>query len=118
MPYNPSSPSSIRPHKWTNLNVVYFDGFAALITGNYDGDPIPCVGMRWMRAEGPQGYPVTSGHPTWMVLPCKIAIYVIQGALDDTPPSGPDTVFDPEALQKALINEQARRAREELESLN
>lgn len=79
MCYDPTNPDVIRPRKWTNIEVFYFDGEMALIWGNYDGNPVPTMGMRWMQAEGPQGYPVSRGYPAWMVVPPPLDRYLLEG---------------------------------------
>jgi len=79
MCYDPTGPESIRPLRWTNPEVFYFDGDMALIWGHYDGDPEATMGMRWMEAEGPQGYPVSRGFPQWMVVPARLSRYLLEG---------------------------------------
>ena len=79
MPYDPTNPDSINPRKWRRSKAFYFDGDIALMLGHYDGSAEECVGMRWMEAEGPQGYPVTRGYPQWMVTPDKLALYMLEG---------------------------------------
>ncbi len=79
MPYEPTNPDAINPGKWERRKAFYFDENIALMMGYYDEAPEECIGMRWMEAEGPQGYPVTRGYPQWMVTPDKLALYMLEG---------------------------------------
>ena len=105
MPYDPTNPDSINPGKWNRCPAFYFDGNIALMMGHYDGDPEECIGMRWMEAEGPQGYPVTRGYPQWMVTPDKLALYMlegIEGQLDAERASG--NIRDENEFRRALAD--------------
>ena len=79
MTYDPTNPDSINPRKWNRRKAFYFDGDIALMLGKYDGAEEECLGMRWMQAEGPQGYPVSRGYPQWLVTPDKLARYMLEG---------------------------------------
>jgi|GEM_PF-4758735 len=106
MPYDPNNPDSIRPQKWTRRDTFYFDRNIALMMGYYDGAEEECVGMRWMEAEGPQGYPVTRGYPQWMVTPNRLALYMLEGIERD---------FDREMANGNIRNvEEFRRALAEM----
>jgi hypothetical protein len=83
MSYDPTNPDSINPDKWQRRKAFYFDGNIALMMGHYDGDAEECIGMRWMVAEGPQGYPVTRGYPQWMATPDRLALYMLEGIAGD-----------------------------------
>ena len=96
MSYNPTNPDSINPGKWQRNPAFYFDGNIALMMGHYDEDPEECIGMRWMAAEGPLGYPVTRGYPQWMVTPFRLALYMLEGI---------DRNRDQERANGHLVNE-------------
>ena len=52
-----------------------------MIKGRYkDSDSI---GMRWMVGESDLGFPSTFGNPMWMVVPDKLAQYILEGIFRD-----------------------------------
>lgn len=110
MTYDPSNPDSINPTKWNRGEAFYFDGEIALMMGHYDGSSDECVGMRWMVAEGPLGYPVTRGYPQWMVTPDKLALYMLEGIDEHENDSG--TIRNPIEFRRVLdvLRERVRPA--------
>lgn len=65
--------------RW-QLTAVIRDGGAggfSLALGEWDGQP--SVGLRWngSSADQPKGNPLTSTHPTWMILPNQLLVGVL-----------------------------------------
>lgn len=79
MSYDPQRPNDVRPHNFKYDEVFYFDEEAAIMIGKYKGSQEWSVGMRWMEAEGDMGYPVSHGNPMWMVVPDRLALYMLEG---------------------------------------
>lgn len=72
-----------RPNNFPYKDVFYADGEIALIKGRYKEDDHDSIGMRWMIGESDLGYPSTFGNPMWMVMPNKLAKYVLDGIFKD-----------------------------------
>jgi hypothetical protein len=68
-----------RPNNFPYKNVFYSDGEIALIKGQYKDSDCESIGMRWMVGESELGYPSTFGNPMWMVVPDKLASYILEG---------------------------------------
>jgi len=47
--------------------------------GRYKNWNHDSIGIRWMIGESRLGYPSTHGRAMWMVLPDKIAEYILEG---------------------------------------
>lgn len=54
----------VRPQKWNNVIDLYDDGDNSAIWGNYDGNPVRRLGVRWN-----DGYPSQGRNPLWYVEP-------------------------------------------------
>lgn len=72
-----------RPSNFPYKEVFYYDGEIALIKGRYKDSECDALGMRWMVGESDLGYPSTFGNPMWMVVPEKMALYVMEGIFKD-----------------------------------
>jgi hypothetical protein len=72
-----------RPNNFPYKNVFYSDGQIALMKGRYKNSAHESIGMRWMVGESDMGYPSTYGKPMWMVVPEKIARYILEGISRD-----------------------------------
>jgi len=72
-----------RPNNFPYKEVFYFDGEIALIKGRYKDFEHDSIGMRWMVGESEMGYPITYGNPMWMVVPDKLAQYILEGIFRD-----------------------------------
>ena len=72
-----------RPNNFPYKNVFYFDGGIALMRGRYKDGEHDSIGMRWMEGESDLGYPSTRGNPMWMVVPDKLAQYILEGIFRD-----------------------------------
>ena len=82
-----------RPKNYLYKEVFYFDGEIALIKGKYKDSEKYSIGMRWMVGESDLGYPSTFGNPMWMVVPTKLASFILEGIFNDL-----------EALRKNILN--------------
>ena len=72
-----------RPANFPYKEVFYFDGEIALIKGRYKDSDRDSIGMRWMVGESDLGYPSTFGNAMWMVVPDKLAQYILEGIFRD-----------------------------------
>ena len=63
--------------------VFYFDGEIALMKGRYKDASQDSIGMRWMVGESELGYPSVFGNSVWMVIPDKLALYILEGIFKD-----------------------------------
>jgi hypothetical protein len=72
-----------RPSNFPYKEVFYSDDEIALIKGRYKDSEHDSLGMRWMVGESDLGYPSTFGNPMWMVVPDKLAKYILEGIFRD-----------------------------------
>jgi len=72
-----------RPANFPYKEVFYCDDEIALIKGRYKDSDHDSIGMRWMVGESDLGYPSTFGNPMWMVVPDKLAQYILEGIFRD-----------------------------------
>jgi hypothetical protein len=72
-----------RPNNFPYKDVFYSDSEIALIKGRYKASDHESIGMRWMVGESNLGYPSTFGNPMWMVVPDKLAQYILDGIFRD-----------------------------------
>lgn len=72
-----------RPANFPYKDVFFFDDEIALIRGRYKGSGCDSIGMRWMVGESELGYPSTFGNAMWMVVPDKLAKYILEGIFKD-----------------------------------
>lgn len=77
--------------------------------GHYKDYQNLCVGMRWMVAEGPLGYPVSRGNPMWMVAPRQLALYMLEGIEKERQDAEVSHILD-RALFEAALNEMRRQS--------
>jgi hypothetical protein len=68
-----------RPNNFQYKEVFYFDGEIAMMKGKYKDSSTESMGMRWMGSGNEMGYPTTHGNPMWMVVPDKLAYYMLEG---------------------------------------
>jgi hypothetical protein len=71
------------PGNFPDRKVIYFNGEIAISIGTYKNDDHKSIGVRWTESESPIGYPSTRGHGMWLVLPDKLALYILDGIHDD-----------------------------------
>lgn len=76
-------PSFPRPSNFPYREVFYFDSEVALMLGTYKDSPDKSVGIRWMISESDLGFPSNRGNPMWMVAPDKLALYMLEGILEN-----------------------------------
>ena len=72
-----------RPQNFPYKDAFYFDGEIAIMKGRYKDSDKDEIGMRWMVGESDLGYPNTRGNPMWMVVPNKLAEYILEGIFKD-----------------------------------
>ena len=72
-----------RPKNYPYNEVFYFDGEIALIRGRYKDASEDSIGMRWMVGESELGYPNIYGKSMWMVVPNKLARFILEGIFND-----------------------------------
>lgn len=72
-------PEFPRPNNFPYKEVFYFDGEIAMMKGRYKDSDNDSIGMRWMVGESELGYPSTFGNSMWMVVPDKLALYIVEG---------------------------------------
>lgn len=71
------------PNNFPYTAVFYFDGEIDLMKGRYKDSDRDSIGMRWMVGESELGYPSVYGKAMWMVVPDKLAQYVLEGIFRD-----------------------------------
>lgn len=71
------------PKNFPYKAVFYFDDEIALMKGRYKDSDHDSIGMRWMVGESDLGYPNTRGLEMWMVVPDKLAQYILEGIFRD-----------------------------------
>lgn len=67
LPQNVTAPEP----RLKNLNVLYDDGEGSFAVAEFawDGEP-NCIGIRWNgNTRHPEGNPVSSSNPVWLVVP-------------------------------------------------
>jgi len=60
---------NVRNRKWRDPEILYDDGDFSAIWGYYDEGKEKVLGLRWNGEDGSLGFPQTSAHPTWFVIP-------------------------------------------------
>lgn len=83
-----------RPNNFIYDNVFYDDDNVSLMCGIYKDAETYSLGMRWNVSESELGYPNIFGKSMWMVVPDKIAAYILNGILNNQD----DTAFIDRAL--------------------
>ena len=88
---NEKLPQDVRPACWqfSPFKMVLFDDWDySVVTGKYvamDGTEHPhSLGERWNRSgRTRRGFPLTSGHHAWFVVPDYLEVPILHGLLDE-----------------------------------
>lgn len=72
-----------KPKNFPYDRIIYFDNRIAMMYGTYKKAKYKSLGMRWMIGESKLGYPNIFGKSMWMVVPKKIALYTLEGILEN-----------------------------------
>lgn len=73
-----------RPKNFPYETVFYDDGESSMIYGKYKDSSDGSLGLRWTTvAESELGYPNIFGRGMWMVVPLKLALYLMRGIKDN-----------------------------------
>ena len=67
------------PRNFKYDEVFYFNTCTAMIWGRYKNAKDMSLGMRWIKAESPLGYPNIFGMGMWMVVPDNLAFLILDG---------------------------------------
>jgi len=89
------------PKNFPYNTVFYFDDEIALMMGNYKENEKKSLGMRWIEAESPLGYPNAFGRGMWMVVSDNLALYILEG-INKNLNSEKDSIKDMDEFEKAL----------------
>ena len=92
--------NEVKSSKWSDASVVFDDGEFSTIWGRYDDGKRKVLGLRWNYGEGEIGFPSSSGHPTWFVVPSEITGAVLASLLERVYKGGP-SIGDADALALA-----------------
>jgi hypothetical protein len=76
-------PNKIRQKNFVYDNVIYFDGSISIMFGSYKDNPLKTIGFRWITEDDLLGCPNSHGNPTWMPLPDKLALAMLEGLLTE-----------------------------------
>ena len=68
-----------RPNNFPYDEVLYSAEDFAVMLGTYKNAPHQSLGVRWTDAESELGYPNTRGQGMWLVMPDKLALYILEG---------------------------------------
>lgn len=71
----------VRPGRWTNISVLYDNGYYSAIWGDFSGSGQPtksCLGVRWNGDPGHPGYPNQGSHSVWYVEPDILAPTILR----------------------------------------
>jgi hypothetical protein len=74
-----TTPMFPRPKNFPYDDVLYSDDDFAVVLGTYKNANHKSLGVRWTEAESELGYPNTRGQGMWLVLPEKLALYILEG---------------------------------------
>lgn len=75
------SASNVTPGKWSNIRVLFDNGWYSVIAGNYEGEY--ALGERWNGGDDGPGFPSQGGHPIWHVVPDFLRVTVLRGLRDE-----------------------------------
>jgi hypothetical protein len=95
------------PRNFPYDKVFYFDGNIALMYGTYKDSDHKSLGMRWMKAESKLGYPNIFGKKMWMVVPDRLAKYILAGLLIDDSATKVREI-DRDTIHKVLVDISSR----------
>ncbi len=73
------SATEVSPGKWSNIRVLFDNGWYSIIAGDYETNP--AIGERWNGKGDEPGFPSQGGHPIWHVVPVFLHRAVLTGAL-------------------------------------
>jgi hypothetical protein len=90
-----------KPKNFQYDKVIFDNDEIAMIFGNYKKDPNKSLGMRWITAESKLGYPNIRGCGMWMVVPDKIAFYILEGIKND--PDEAKSIIDNSSFNSSRI---------------
>jgi hypothetical protein len=90
------------PQNFPDREVLYSDGEIAVSIGTYKGADHKSIGVRWTEAESPIGFPIAHGYGMWLMLPDKLALYILDGIFKDIEEEK-KSVLDMDKFTKALI---------------
>jgi hypothetical protein len=77
------SAADVRPEKWSNITILFDNGEYSVISGMYEQTNI-ALGERWNGGSGnPLGFPSSSGHAVWHVVPAFLELPILHGLLDE-----------------------------------
>ena len=71
----------VRPGKWSNIRVLFDNGWYSVIGGDYEGEA--SFVERWNGDDDEVGFPNQAGHPIWHVIPPFLQIPILSGLLDE-----------------------------------
>jgi len=74
-----NTPMFPRPKNFPYDEVLYADDNFAVVLGTYKNADHKSLGVRWTEAESELGYPNTRGQGMWLVIPDKLALYILEG---------------------------------------
>ncbi|MCK5720282.1 MAG: hypothetical protein KAH84_10095 [Thiomargarita sp.] len=92
-----------RPKNFPYSDVFYFDQKFALMYGTYKNNAHKSLGLRWMTNLSEIGYPSMYGKGMWMVVPDKLAIYIIEGILTNIN-SESDNILNKDKLNEVIAD--------------
>ena len=81
--------NEVKSSKWSDASVVFDNGEFSAVWGRYDNGKRKVLGLRWNYGEGEIGFPSSSGHPTWFVVPSEITGAVLASLLERVYKGGP-----------------------------
>jgi hypothetical protein len=67
----------VRPKKWSDLVVLFDNGWYSVVAGNYEGRP--AMGERWNGEGGGLGFPSHGEYPTFHVVPEFLRLAILRG---------------------------------------
>jgi hypothetical protein len=77
--------SEVHPGKWSNIRVLFDNGWYSVIAGEYRDDDKyePAFGERWNGKDDSLGFPNQAGHPIWHVIPRFLVAPILRGLLEE-----------------------------------
>lgn len=67
--------------KWSDVRVLFDNGWYSVIAGEYEGEY--ALGERWNGKGDGLGFPSQAGYPIWHVVPKFLFLPVLHGLLDE-----------------------------------
>ena len=106
----------VQPAKWSDISVLFDNGEYSVISGIYEQRERRLLGERWNGNDtSPRGFPNTSGHPVWHVVPDFLEVPVLHAILDEvTAHPMPSSNDSTESVLRELrrINRESPESRE------